>query len=204
MTTDHVNDQGDTPMTTVTADDDALHQPTSDDLFWTETAWFAFSVPERRVSGAIYPVFRTNQGVCSAGVYLWDDRGEGAHEILYCHNLWHLPLPDDIRSMSLPGGLAYEVVEPLRRYRVRYDDGCDLALDLDYTAIVAPHVPAEGGRAGQGRQVVGPRPDGERLSCWPVGRSPAAGGGRSLDRGGCRFAVDRRAGRSGPLTLRPA
>ena len=51
----------------VTAVDDDLHSPTNDDPFWTETLWLAFAVPERRITGAIYPVFRTNQGVCSLG-----------------------------------------------------------------------------------------------------------------------------------------
>ena len=142
-------------MTTLTPADDALHEPATDDLFWTETAWFAFSVPERRLTGSIYPVFRTNQNVCSAGVYVWDDHGEGAHEILYAHNMWHLPLPDDLRSMALPGGLSYEVLEPLRRYHVRYDDGGDLTLDLHYDGIVAPHVAADGGHLDQPCRVTG-------------------------------------------------
>ena len=43
--------------------DDEFHPPTSDDPYWTETCWFTFTVPERRLSGQLYPFFRTNQGV---------------------------------------------------------------------------------------------------------------------------------------------
>ena len=51
--------------------DDLFHPPTSDDPFWTETCWFTFAVPERKLSGQLYPFFRANQGVTS---------GEKRHE----------------------------------------------------------------------------------------------------------------------------
>ena len=38
--------------------DDEFHPPTSDDPYWTETCWFTFTVPERRLSGQLYPFFR--------------------------------------------------------------------------------------------------------------------------------------------------
>ena len=53
--------------------DDDFHPPTDDDPFWTETCWFTFTVPERRLSGQLYPFFRPNQGVMAAAVYLWDE-----------------------------------------------------------------------------------------------------------------------------------
>jgi hypothetical protein len=130
---------------TLTPADDTLHPPTSDDIFWTETAWFAFAIPERRLTGCIYPLFRPNQNICSAGVYVWDDSGEGAHEILYAQNFWHLPLPEDLRHMELPSGLAYEVLEPLHRYRVSYRDGNELALNLVYEGLIPPHPTERGG-----------------------------------------------------------
>ena len=55
--------------------DDHFHPPTTDDPFWTETCWFTFAVPERRLSGQIYPFFRKNQGVTSGACILWDDTG---------------------------------------------------------------------------------------------------------------------------------
>ena len=59
----------------VTAADDEFHLPTNDDPFWTETCWFTFTVPERKLSGQLYPFFRHNQHVTAAGVYFWDDQG---------------------------------------------------------------------------------------------------------------------------------
>ena len=43
--------------------DDRLHPHPTDEPAWTETLWFAFIVPERKLLGYIYPVFRPNLGV---------------------------------------------------------------------------------------------------------------------------------------------
>jgi hypothetical protein len=129
----------------VTAADDALHPPTNDDPFWTETLWLAFAVPERRLTGVLYPVFRTNQGVCTLAVSLWDETGTVDHDVLYFHNFWHLPMPADLRDFALPGGFSHRCVEPLRVYDVSYDDGVEFALDLRYEAL---HPPIARGLAG--------------------------------------------------------
>jgi hypothetical protein len=128
-------------MTLSTADD-TLHPPANDDLFWTETQWYGFAVPERKLTGWIYPVFRPNQNICAAGIYLWDDTGETSNEILYYQNYWHLPLPKDLRKMELPGGLSFTCLETLRKWQVRYDDGAELALDLTYEGLIDPYTHA--------------------------------------------------------------
>lgn len=104
----------------VTAADDDFHPPTSDDPFWTETCWFTFTVPERRLSGQLYPFFRPNQGVMSAGVYVWDDTGHELWDCRYAKNFWHLPIPDaSLTDIEMPNGMHYRTVEPLQRYEVR-------------------------------------------------------------------------------------
>ena len=131
--------------TGATVADDSFHAPADADPFWTETAWFGFNVPERRIAGAIYPVFRPNQGICSAGVYVWDHTGVCQHEILYARNWWHLPMPaHDLVELSLPIGLRYDTVEPLTTYRVRFDDPDELQLDLTFDAVHEPHAPITG------------------------------------------------------------
>src|ERR1700758_1782244 len=74
--------------------DDEFHPPTSDDPFWTETCWFTFAVPERKLSAQLYPFFRPNQGVCAAAAYAWDDSGDQPWNVRYGKNFWHLPIPD--------------------------------------------------------------------------------------------------------------
>src|SRR5580704_12382187 len=53
--------------------DDEFHPPSNGDPYWTETCWFTFTVPERRLSGQLYPFFRANQGVLASGAYFWDE-----------------------------------------------------------------------------------------------------------------------------------
>ena len=74
--------------------DDGFHPPTTDDPHWAETCWFTFTVPERKLSGQLYPFFHPNLGVLSAGAYFWDDTGDQVWNCLYAKNFWHLPIPD--------------------------------------------------------------------------------------------------------------
>jgi hypothetical protein len=120
--------------------DDDFHPPTGNDPYWTETAWYAFDVPERSLSGSIYPLFRPNLGICSLAVHVWDDTGSTPWDALYSRLLWHLPMPaGDLRSLEFEG-LRYTTLEPLRRYHVEYRDGERLTLDLEYTGHRAPSV----------------------------------------------------------------
>ena len=95
--------------------DDEFHPADPSDPFWTETCWFTFTVPERRLSGQFYPFFRPTQGVVSAAAYLWDDTGHTPADILHARHFWHLPIPEQpLSDMRLPNGVSYRCVEPLR------------------------------------------------------------------------------------------
>ena len=127
----------------MTAADDELHPPASDDPTWSETCWFTFSVPERRLSGQLYPFFVPNLGVMAQGVYVWDDTGSRVWDCRYAKNLWHLPMPSTpLSALRTEAGLRYDVLEPLQRYAVGYDDpdAGDLHVDLQFDAIAAPNV----------------------------------------------------------------
>ena len=127
----------------VTAADDDFHPPTTDDPFWTETCWFTFTVPERRLSGQLYPFFRRNQGVMAAGVYVWDDTGHELWNCRYAKNFWHLPIPDaPLTDIEMPNGMHYRPVEPLQRYELRFDDpdADDLHIDLAFDAVARPNL----------------------------------------------------------------
>jgi hypothetical protein len=124
--------------------DDELHAPTSADPTWTETCWFTFTVPERRLSGQLYPFFRPNQGVAAGGAYFWDDHGDQVSTCVYAKNFWHLPLPRSTRlsDLSLPNGIRYRCLEPLTRYELRYDDpdgGDEIHVALRFVAVTPPH-----------------------------------------------------------------
>jgi len=117
--------------------DDALH-PHSDDWWETETAWFSFNVPERRLGGWLYTQLLPVQGTCNGGAWVWDDSPAGAR---YEANHRGLPLPPhvDLRDAALPNGNVLRVLEPLTRYELRYADPGKLEVELTFDAVMAPH-----------------------------------------------------------------
>jgi hypothetical protein len=127
--------------------DDEFHPADPSDPFWTETCWFTFTVPERRLSGQFYPFFRPNQGVLAAGAFFWDDTGTTPADILHARHFWHLPIPDQpLSDIHLPNGIGYRCVEPLRRYELTYRDpdtgggeNDAVCADLTFTAIARPN-----------------------------------------------------------------
>ncbi len=160
--------------------DDLFHPPTTDDPYWTETCWFTFSVPERRLSGQLYPFFRPNQGICACGVYLWDDTGAQPWNVLYAKNFWHLPMPDqDLTNISLGNGLHYRCVKPLEIYKLEYLDPDDneIEVKLTFHAMCPPnylmdsHLDQPGRYTGTiriGKEVVSVDSYGMRDRSWGV------------------------------------
>lgn len=122
--------------------DDRFHAPVEAHPLWSETAWFAFSVPERRLCGCVYPLFRPKLGICSVGVHVWDDTAFEPWRVLYSRTQWHLRMPGGDLGACSVGGLELSCLEPLRRYRVRYRDGELCTLDLEYEGLFPPHVAA--------------------------------------------------------------
>jgi hypothetical protein len=134
---------------TLSARDDELHPPRALDPTWAETAWFAAQIPERKLGIWTYPLFRTNLGVMSTAVYVW---GEGTGELWrqpYYRQYWHQPIPDGftLTDFELPTGLSYKTITPLTEYEIRYQDGDALTIELNFTALHAPHeLGVSGGR----------------------------------------------------------
>lgn len=124
--------------------DDEFHTPSSPDPFWTETCWFTFAVPERLLSGQLYPFFRRNQNVAAGGAYFWDERGDQLWNCRYAKNFWHLPLAPDAKlsDLALPNGIRIRCLEPLSKYAIGYDDpdgGDEIRVDLTFSAIAKPN-----------------------------------------------------------------
>jgi hypothetical protein len=122
--------------------DDEFHVPDTGDPYWAETCWFTFAVPERRLSGQLYPFFQTNLGVCAAAAYVWDDTGRELWNVRYAKNFWHLPIPNQpLSNIALPNGIRYRCAEPQQRYEISYDDpdGDDLQISLTFTSVARPN-----------------------------------------------------------------
>jgi hypothetical protein len=124
----------------ITPADDEWH-PANDDPWWTETIWFAWHVPERKLIGYWYPVFRPNLGVQAGGVIIFDDTAELPWEILVHDYDWQRPIPPGIRlsDLSLDNGMTLRCLVPGRHYEFGYD-GRDVQLTLHAETVTRPLV----------------------------------------------------------------
>jgi len=128
--------------------DDLWHSPTSDHPHWTETSYWGFYIPERRLSGTIYNMWRKNLGLVASRVWLWDDDGDLPNEVLYTKVAEHVTIPDgaDPTNFELPTGLSCERIAALESHRFRYADGDVVTFDL-VTEALRPPTAAFGGAA---------------------------------------------------------
>lgn len=135
----------------LTPADDNFHAGSTEDGSWTETAWFAAAVPERGLALWTYPLFRRELGVMSCGIYVWEPGAEELWQLPYYRTWWHMGIPAaaDLTRLELPNGLRYECLEPLSSYRISYEDGDAISLDMTFRALHPPHeVDVRPGRHG--------------------------------------------------------
>jgi hypothetical protein len=131
--------------TLLTPGDDDFHPGA--DPWHTEGSWWSFCVPERRLGGWIYHLTRSNLGVASGGVWVWDERTHDCFDAPYFLNQLIQPLPAgkrDLNDFRWPDGVSLKTLEPLSRYRLAYSDGARLSLELEYRGVSAPFVSATG------------------------------------------------------------
>jgi hypothetical protein len=127
-----------------TAADDDFHDEVLSDRWWeSETNWFSWNVPERRMGGWTYAQVRPNANLCNGGVWVWDDTAALEWDLPYHVHYSGLQLPPrsvrDMRDFAWPTGVHTKVLEPLQRYAIDYDDAPDLELHLEFDAIMAPN-----------------------------------------------------------------
>jgi hypothetical protein len=123
------------------ADDDRFHFAKLSDRWWeTETAWFSFCHPERKLGGWLYSMFRPNIGTVAGGCWIWDDTAHLPWEVPYSVNLTAQRLPEnaDLTDIKLPTGTAIKRIEPLKTYQLGYQDEGRLQLDLKFEAVMEP------------------------------------------------------------------
>jgi len=119
-----------------TAEDDKFHFGQMGDRWWmTETSWFSFCHPERKLGGWLYTMARPNIGTVAGGAWIWDDAAHLPWEVAYSANYTALRLPrdQDLTNITLPTGVSLRMVEPCTRYELGFQDGerCKIALRFD-------------------------------------------------------------------------
>ena len=84
---------------TFTAADDDFHDEQLSDRWWeSETNWFSWNVPERRMGGWTYGQARPNARLCNGGVWVWDDTAALSWDLPYHVHYSGLQLPDRARA----------------------------------------------------------------------------------------------------------
>lgn len=124
----------------VTALDDDFHAP-GDDPWQTETCWFSFNVPERAMAGWMYAWIRPNMKNSGGGVFVYDASGVSPWELPYFQYQHCQPLEEerDLRDFTFAQNYSVKMIEPLKRYELRYQDREHIRLDLQFDAIMDPH-----------------------------------------------------------------
>jgi hypothetical protein len=124
-----------------TARDDHFHfEEMGNDWWATETAWFSFNHPERRLGGWFYTMVRPNIGTVAGGVWIWDDTAYVPWEVLYSANYSALQLPrdQDLNDITLPTGVSIRVIEPCTSYALGYNDSDRLKASLRFNGVMPP------------------------------------------------------------------
>ncbi len=129
--------------------DDDFHDEELTDRWWeTETMWFSWNVPERRMGGWTYCQARPNANICNGGAWVWDAEAAYPWELAYRAEYSGLELPPriqrDLRDFEWPNGVKVRAVEPLTKYAVSYEDPGALEVDLEFEAIMAPNPHPDG------------------------------------------------------------
>lgn len=121
--------------------DDRFHFTEMGSDWWaTETAWFSFCRPERRLGGWLYTLARPNIGTVAGGAWIWDDSAHLPWEALYSANYSALQLPrdQDLNDITLPTGVSIRVIEPCMSYALSYNDGERLQASLRFDGVMPP------------------------------------------------------------------
>lgn len=113
----------------------------TDHPYWSESSWFHFAVPGKKINGAFYTHFRRNMNCMLGGVYMWDPSGEYSFNCLYWDWQAMRVLPEgrygidyDKYNYKTPWGMSVELLEPLNRYKLGYHrEGIDLDLVFEST-----------------------------------------------------------------------
>jgi hypothetical protein len=119
--------------------DDGPHDP-GDDFYHNETFWFSFFVPERGLGAWLYSGIRSNAGVTSGGLWLWDRHGTAPWEIPFYEQFSWLkpPASADARRLVLANGNSVTTVEPGMVYDLTYDDRQRMTAELRFAGLERP------------------------------------------------------------------
>ena len=127
-------------------EDDCYHQ-LSDDPYETETNWWSFNIPERKIGCWIHAPYYQNRKAVTWRIFAWDDEGFDPARMAYYRKVEEAAMPDDpdLRDITFPGdkhgpGYSLKMLEPGMKYLLQYEDAArGFALDFTHSGLDEPH-----------------------------------------------------------------
>lgn len=123
-------------------EDDQYHK-LSDDPYETETNWWSFNIPERRIGCWIHTPYHPNRNTVTWRIFVWDGDGVDPGRLAYYRKVEEAPMPPepDLRDITFPkGGYSLKMLEPGMKYHLTYEDPArGFALDFIHTGVHPPH-----------------------------------------------------------------
>jgi hypothetical protein len=125
--------------TALSAADSYFHTPRYREPTWTETNWFGFLVPEARMRGSAYVLFKTNLGVARSAVLVYSRPSRTPVDLDYIDDRSHLPIPPgNLDDYHLTNGLSVKMAKPMREWQIRFEGRYDTRFDLRLEAMMPP------------------------------------------------------------------
>lgn len=147
------------PLGTIEAQDEFLHPPAETGHFSaSETSYFGFSVPERKINGEIYVWFHPALKMMSASVYIWTGLRPTTLSCDYINHHHFLPFPENgIADYCIDAlNLKIRVIEPLKSVQIDFADKTrDVSFSCLQEAIMPPGVRPGGYHFTQAMKVTG-------------------------------------------------
>jgi len=147
------------PLGSVVPEDEFLHPPAPSGHFAsTETSYFGFNIPERKLNGEIYMWFHPLLKVMSASVYIWTGIKKSTLACEYINHHHYLPWPaNGIADYHIEAlGLHIRVIEPLKSVQIDFEDKVrNVSFSIRHEAIMPPGVRPGGFHITQAMKVTG-------------------------------------------------
>src|SRR5437867_12672772 len=96
----------------------------SDDPYWSDSSWFSWAIPDRKINGFFYNHFRPNMNCLLGGPAMWDPSGQHVWDVLYFDwQLMRVPpvgtygVDYDNYDFETPWGISIQMLEPVQRYQ---------------------------------------------------------------------------------------
>src|SRR5690606_28445877 len=106
---------------------DHFNRNNDDDLYWSESSWFSFGIPERNICGLFYNHFRPNMNALLGGPAMWDNTGHYVWDMLYYDWQGMRLLPEgrwgvdyDKYDWTTPWSMGIRTIEPMSKFQLLY------------------------------------------------------------------------------------